>query len=129
MTGGTAHCRFCLANKMLIDSPLVLSEFFFLLGSIDPAKPAQAIVVPIRHVETPFELQANEWVDLGRMLDIAKGHLSSVRPDGYTIGWNVGAAAGQDVFHVHLHVIARFKGEKSVGRGLHAVLSGTTTND
>ncbi len=38
-------------------------------------------------------------------------------PDGYNIGVNVGAAAGQTVFHLHLHVIPRFVGDVKDPRG------------
>lgn len=116
------HCRFCRSNNLLIDKPLAISESFYLLGSIDPARPAQAIIVPERHVETPFEMTTQEWSAIGGILSDAKEHLSSTSPDGYTIGWNVGSAAGQEVFHAHMHVIARFRYEESAGRGLHAAL-------
>ncbi len=39
------------------------------------------------------------------------------RPDGYNIGVNVGAAAGQTVFHLHIHVIPRFVGDVTDPRG------------
>lgn len=116
------NCRFCLPNGLLLDRPLAETARFYLLGSIDATRPAQAIVVPRRHVETPFELVPEEWHDLGDALLLAREHLAAFKPDGFTIGWNVGAAAGQEVFHAHLHVIARFAGEASAGRGLHAGL-------
>lgn len=122
VTKTPANCRFCLANALLVDTPLARSTRFYLLGSIDPVRPAQTIVVPFRHVETPFELMPDEWRDLGAALALAREHLATFRPDGFTIGWNVGAVAGQEVFHAHLHVIARFAGEASAGRGLHAAL-------
>ena len=48
----------------------------------------------------------------------ARTHLSAANPDGYTIGWNVGPVAGQEVMHAHLHVIARFYDEPLAGQGL-----------
>ena len=33
------------------------------------------------------------------------------RPDGYNIGVNVGTAAGQSIFHVHIHIIPRYQGD------------------
>ena len=35
-----------------------------------------------------------------------------LRPDGYNIGINDGAAAGQTVMHVHMHVIPRYRGDR-----------------
>lgn len=114
----TPGCRFCLGNALLIDEPLSANRSVYLLGSIDQDLPAAAMIVPFRHSETPFEMNAGEWADVGDMLREARDRLASYRPDGYSIGWNVGAAAGQKVFHAHLHVIARFAGDPQDRRGL-----------
>lgn len=106
---------------MLIDEPVGRLSNFYLLGSIEPDRPAQSLIVPFRHVVTPFELNSAEWADLGNALQAAKSLLDRFRPSGWTIGWNVGAIAGQDVFHAHLHVIARFANEPTAGRGIHAL--------
>ena len=45
-------------------------------------------------------------IDRGREL-IASRH----RPDGFNIGINVGKAAGQTVFHLHVHLIPRYAGD------------------
>ena len=39
------------------------------------------------------------------------------KPDGYNIGMNCGATAGQTVFHFHCHVIPRYKGDMENPRG------------
>ena len=38
-------------------------------------------------------------------------------PDGYNIGLNEGAAAGQTVMHVHLHLMPRYRGDRADPRG------------
>ena len=79
------------------------------------------MIVPHRHVETPFELNCEEWSEISEALSIVKSRFDTEKVDGFTVGWNVGAVAGQDVFHAHLHVIARFSGEPSEGLGIHAL--------
>ncbi|MCH2165855.1 MAG: HIT domain-containing protein [Marinovum sp.] len=79
------------------------------------------MIVPHRHIESPFELNAEEWSEISEAMAFVKTRFDKENADGFTIGWNVGSVAGQDVFHAHLHVIARFKGEPSEGFGIHAL--------
>ena len=115
-------CRFCLGNRLLVDTPILQTEHFFMLGSIDPMVPIAGMIIPKRHSETPFELKAQEWADFGNALTAARAHFADRKPDGYTLGWNVGAVGGQHVFHAHLHIIPRFAGEPNEGVGLRRVL-------
>lgn len=115
-------CRFCLDNKLLLDTPLYGNSQFYVLGSIDPMVPVAAMIIPRRHSETPFEMLAEEWQAFGDILARTKAHFAERRPDGFTLGWNVGAVAGQHVFHTHLHVIPRFQGEPNEGVGIRRVM-------
>ncbi len=42
---------------------------------------------------------------------------AELKPDGYNIGVNVGAAAGQSIWHVHVHLIPRYAGDHPSPRG------------
>jgi histidine triad (HIT) family protein len=119
---GVAGCRFCLDNHLLVDTPLLEQTHFYMLGSIDPMVPLAGMIVPRRHSETPFEFTAAEWVAFGEMLVLAKAHFARHRPDGFTLGWNVGAVAGQHVFHTHLHIIPRFTGAPNEGAGVRRIM-------
>lgn len=110
--------RFCRANGLLSDSPILETQHFYLLASRDPALQHAAMIVPHRHSETPFEMTPEEWADFGLALEAAREHFASHRPDGFTLGWNVGAVGGQNVFHTHLHIIPRFAGEPLEGKGI-----------
>jgi histidine triad (HIT) family protein len=111
-------CPFCLGNSLVTGSPLFANDTCYFLGSIDPILPDAGMIIPYRHRTSPFDLDADEWRDLFELLQRVRTHLSAANPDGYTIGWNVGAAAGQEVMHAHLHVIARFSDEPLAGQGL-----------
>lgn len=87
------------------------------------AERAHAVMIVLkRHAETPFEIAAAEWSNLAAPLEFAKQRLAPHRPSGFTVGWNVGAVAGQHVPHAHLHVICRFNGDGAEGQGLHALI-------
>ncbi|WP_297112478.1 HIT domain-containing protein [uncultured Devosia sp.] len=76
------------------------------------------MVIPKRHSASPFEMNTDEWSDLPLALAAARESLEQFSPAGFTLGWNVGPAAGQTVGHTHLHVIARFEDDPMAGRGI-----------
>jgi diadenosine tetraphosphate (Ap4A) HIT family hydrolase len=80
---------------------------------IAPASEGHLLVVPRRHAPSLAEL-ADE--DAAAMLPLARRaaaalRRSSVRCDGVNLWLADGEVAGQDVFHVHLHVVPRFAGD------------------
>lgn len=80
--------------------------------------PGHALIVPRRHVATWFDATAEEHGALLRGLEIARAAaLERYRPDGFNIGINVGAAAGQTIFHLHVHLIPRYAGDVPDPRG------------
>ena len=84
-----------------------------------PVLVGSGIIIPRRHCVTVFDLLPDEWSATKRLLMEAKEQLDQVhRPAGYNVGWNVGTVGGQEIFHVHLHVIPRFADEPYAGRGI-----------
>ena len=70
-----------------------------------PLSKGHVIVVPKRHVADFFDMSGAEQ---GSVLALLTGRKSSSheehKPDGYNIGVNIGAAAGQSRMHVHVHL-------------------------
>lgn len=110
-------CKWCTPEQ----EPLAGNASHIVIDKPHPTNPGVLIVVR-RHAENPFEMTAQEWADLGEMVARARDHLMQFRPTGFTIGWNVGEAAGQHVFHAHMHVVCRFEDEPQTGRGLRDFL-------
>ena len=111
-------CPFCLVNDALYGEILVQNEHAYLVTLPDPVLMDSLMIIPLRHVETPFDLNDDEWLALKRLLDEAKRVLNASGTQGYNVGWNVGAVAGQHVPHAHLHVFARYADEPLAGRGI-----------
>ena len=83
-----------------------------------PVSPGHTLVVTRRHVETYFDAGAMERAALWRAVDEVKVLLDDkYAPDGYNVGFNAGASAGQTVMHLHIHVIPRYAGDMPDPRG------------
>lgn len=109
----SAACPFCRPAEVLLENDLayVISDRF-------PASPGHLLILPRRHVGDWFEVTAAERSALFELADAAKAWLDiEFHPDGYNLGINVGEAAGQTLFHVHLHLIPRYRGDVAAPRG------------
>lgn len=102
------------------DSQRIFYESKLAIGLWDafPVSPGHALIVPRRVVSTWFEATRGEQIALLDGIDAAKAAVEAEhQPDGYNIGINAGAAAGQTVFHLHVHVIPRYRGDVEDPRG------------
>ena len=108
-------CPFCVPepSRLLVSEGLVLA-----LRDGYPVSPGHSLIVPRRHVGSFGEVGLEEQSAMLAMLRRVKALLDEeLRPDGYNIGINDGAAAGQTVMHVHMHVIPRYRGDRLDPRG------------
>ena len=108
-------CIFCKppADRIFFRSELVIG-----LWDAYPVSPGHALLIPRRHIPTWFEANAKERGALIDAMDAAKAVIEKDhRPNGYNIGINCGAAAGQTVLHLHIHLIPRFEGDVADPRG------------
>lgn len=83
-----------------------------------PVSPGHVLVLPRRHVVTIWELEADEYRFCFDLVLAAKAAIEQrLRPDGYNVGVNCGEAAGQSVWHAHIHVIPRYAGDTPKPKG------------
>ena len=107
-------CIFCRPQRE------VLAANDTALGVFDtyPVSPGHALVVPRRHAVTIWDLSAEEYADCFLLVRDLKAVLEQrFSPDGFNVGVNCGPAAGQSVWHAHIHVIPRYKGDVPNPRG------------
>jgi histidine triad (HIT) family protein len=107
-------CRFCSIIESTETASVVLNtegEVAFL--DVSPVNPGHTLVVPRRHVRAFTELTANETSSLAiavqRVAIALKERLAGCV--GITLSLADGEDAGQEVPHVHFHVIPRYKSD------------------
>ncbi|MCY3007949.1 MAG: DEAD/DEAH box helicase family protein, partial [Planctomycetota bacterium] len=112
-------CPFCpIDSQRILFRHSVGSASVVALWDGFPVSPGHLLIVPVRHVPTWFDASPEEHQALTSALEIAKSHIESqYQPQGYNIGINVGAAAGQTVSHLHVHLIPRYHGDVPDPRG------------
>ena len=89
------------------------NELAFAIPDPFPVSPGHTLVVTKRVVPTWFEANRYERIAIVDLIEEVKRLLDgrTPAPDGYNVGFNTGAAAGQTVMHVHVHVIPRYAGD------------------
>jgi diadenosine tetraphosphate (Ap4A) HIT family hydrolase len=108
-------CPFCNLPEHRI---IVGSEYGVVIRDGFPVSQGHTLIIPKRHVGSFFDLFSDERADLLKLLDVAKKDVAQKHsPQGYNIGINDGAAAGQTVPHLHIHLIPRYDGDREDPRG------------
>ena len=111
------NCPFC-DPKVLKNQILLEKEFVVVLHNIRPANPGQCLVIPKRHYSNYFESTKEEIISFHHLILETKEMLDRLySPDGYNIGINCNESSGQTVFHTHIHIIPRYKGDVDNPRG------------
>jgi ATP adenylyltransferase len=107
-------CPFCQPNRP------VLAETKLSCAFLDgfPVSKGHTLVLPKRHVENIWELTTHEYGDVFNLVREVKDYVQQeFDPQGINIGVNCGEAAGQTVFHAHVHIIPRYTGDIPNPRG------------
>ena len=79
-----------------------------------PVHPGHTLVVPREPVVNMFDADPEIIAHMARVAQqIAQVLKEVVQADGVNLHMNNGAAAGQEVFHAHMHVVPRYEGDES----------------
>ncbi|MDN3351592.1 HIT family protein [Actinomadura sp. DC4] len=89
------------------------------IADAHPVTEGHHLIVPARHVADFFEMTALEVREAYAALHDLRGRLRAADPEiaGFNVGTNSGIAAGQTVFHAHIHLIPRRVGDTPDPRG------------
>lgn len=111
-------CPLCEPN---LDPGAILfeNELCLFVHREEPVLTGSGLIIPRQHRVTVFDLTPEEVAATFGLLARVKDWIDRKHaPSGYNLGWNCGRAAGQEVFHAHLHVIPRYEDEPLAGKGI-----------
>lgn len=78
-----------------------------------PVAPGHALIIPKAHHVTLTDMDTDLTAEVFRTVRrVAAAVEAVVEPDGFNVTQSNGAAAGQDVFHVHVHVVPRYEDDE-----------------
>ena len=106
-------CPFCSPNEIILSNDLAFAVY-----DRFPVNEGHMLIIPRRHIEDLWSSTSEEQKAFGDLLEDCKKHLDKTfNPAGYNIGINCGEAAGQTIFHLHIHLIHHYTGDIENPRG------------
>ncbi len=107
-------CIFCKIVEGVIPNKTILeNDDFLAFEDINPATKIHAIVIPKKHVESFNDVSSQTMSDMTRFIQEVTKTLQ-VDKDGYRLITNIGQNGGQEVPHLHFHILAGQKVGKLV---------------
>jgi len=109
----TNDCTFCNKSEFILEN-----EHWICIYDNYPVSNGHTLIIPKRHFNDYFLSTELERSSFDKILFEVKEHLDKeYSPDGYNVGFNVNEEGGQSIFHCHIHVIPRYRGDVENPRG------------
>lgn len=106
------NCIFCkIINKEIPTDFLMETDDLLVFRDIRPQAPVHLLIVPREHIRSINDIRENHTLLLGKLLLAAKEMAAKegIHASGYKLQFNVEKGGGQEVFHLHLHLIGGWK--------------------
>lgn len=112
------NCLFCKIIKGEIPSEKVYEdEEILAFKDINPAAPVHILVIPKKHIDSISKMEKEDEALIGKIYTVINkiAEEQGVKEDGFRVIVNCGKDGGQEVMHLHFHLLAGTKlGEKIV---------------
>ena len=105
-------CLFCKIVKKEIPSKFLYEdEDLVVFRDINPAAPVHLLIVPRKHIRSMNDIKEEDGQIISKLFMVAKymAKEEGVAQSGYKLLFNVEKGGGQEIFHIHLHVIGGWK--------------------
>ena len=106
--GSLMNCLFCNISHGEIPATIIFEdEDILAFHDIRPQAPIHILVIPKKHIATINDLTIEEEQLIGKMVLTAKNlaHSEGISQTGYRLVFNVNSGGGQEVYHIHLHLL------------------------
>ncbi len=103
-----SDCIFCrIAAKDIPAKVIYEDDRIIAFDDIRPQAPVHTLIIPREHIASLNDLQPGQTDLVGHILAKAPGiaELKGVKASGYRLVINTGPDSGQDVFHIHVHLL------------------------
>lgn len=111
-------CLFCKIIKGEIPSEKVYEDDEILaFKDINPAAPIHILVIPKKHISNLLEVKPEDSILISKIYEVINkiANEQKIEKDGFRVIVNCGKDAGQEVMHLHFHLLAGKKlGDKIV---------------
>jgi len=107
-------CEFCRLVRKDDEASIVFEdEKTMAFLDIRPVNDGHTLVIPKNHYENIYDIPDNEIANVYKVVKkVASAIKMGVKPDGISITQHNGKAAMQRVFHLHVHIIPRYEGQR-----------------
>lgn len=112
-----------IIDKEIPASIVYEDEWSLAFLDINPVEKGHTLVVPKTKIVTVLDLSEGDMQNIfwSVVTRVAKAVVETMSANGCNICTNVGAVAGQEIFHAHTHIIPRYKDkERTFTRGTYA---------
>lgn len=103
-------CIFCkIANGEIPSATVYEDSICRVILDVNPANKGHALIIPKEHFDNIYSMDAETAAKIFIIAtEVAKAQKAELNPDGLNILQNNGEAAGQTVFHFHMHLVPRY---------------------
>jgi histidine triad (HIT) family protein len=101
-------CIFCkIASGEIPSQKVYADEEITAFNDIRPAAPVHLLIIPNKHIPMIGQMQESDEALVGRMFSVARqlGEQAGLAESGYRLIINNGPDGGQEVYHLHLHLL------------------------
>ncbi len=105
-------CLFCkIAGKQTDTEILFENDTLVVFRDINPHSPVHLLIVPKKHIRSINDLTEEDRSIVSELIMTAKemAKKEGVDSSGYKLLFNVEKGGGQVIFHLHLHLLGKFK--------------------